>query len=1007
MAEGSDQPGNKVPKLQEPAQELNYKYGSLNPIYRPDVAPSLIADGGADGINMIKSAISNIYSTDSRTGTGPYKGIVLRRNVYEEGSGAGTGWELLLGFFGLKKPLLNYSVFIPEIHSHLPTPSKTFKDQKENSDDPQQRIIDMYPEFVAETTAIPEAEPGDIVWVDFGNNLTFEDPIYIGPIDSPVQNGAGGAGGGALGAGAFGACGGNLQFSGVPANGETWQKAIASYESQKELILGPLAGKAPELAEACVGKGIYIRSYFHKDASGTSMQGDPARIVAELKDLGCDWVRLPVYHQWIGTKKEGGKVVGGKEVKYGIKELSNDPKASVSLKAISDACKNAGIEVWLWGWPEPWGTRPRAWAKVMTQAANIAKPKGICINAEAARSYGKEFPRSWTGQVGQNAAGTIMKILKEESPPGTLISFSSYGLANNAPGQPWKIFADGGKTIGSPQIYNAKNLPPNRSSGKLDYPAKAIASWLDRGFKYIVPDGNGGMSPGVYMQDITARTLAVPNVRGIGFWGHSNCSQSKNKRAAMKSMQIPASKTNSSLVEKAKENATTKVVAGAEKAVELLELLKQAGPDLENIRRSTKEKDAEATWTLISDPSKYDSQKFTVLKKAVQLSPICCPQDVDLKKSIAGDFKGSSGNFYITPFAKSKFSRISKARTQANPGGTQVPSGTNTPGGSFSAGCGGSSGFNAGSGGGVNVALADPDFGKNSGSMGLSPNHPLLSKNPATLPDDINVEPGSKYKVWASGGSPPGSSTFNRFREDVAEDFASIKKVINELGGIVPSSGTSRLSGGGFHPINMAIDLHTSPSHLSTSHWAKGYPIEEKPIWFYVTSEGPNNENMRLQLRIWCRSTRARGTNTTYNGKTYSVVEKTLDAIVCHNADHGGGWDKPPTTMKITGNFIDLTKVFSDFGFGPIGAPKNYRKICALSDDKRKTIPGYNKDHWVSEWWHFQSYKNLTKDVLYRDFFFKQKAGGQVGPHDSDKNPENPNARWPLRSGVPTGWRRS
>jgi len=76
---------------------------------------------------------------------------------------------------------------IPEVHGHLPIPSRLPK-KNGDIDRANADIIDMYPEFTSrasDTTKPPV--PGEIVWVTFENLETFTGGIYIGKINNEAE----------------------------------------------------------------------------------------------------------------------------------------------------------------------------------------------------------------------------------------------------------------------------------------------------------------------------------------------------------------------------------------------------------------------------------------------------------------------------------------------------------------------------------------------------------------------------------------------------------------------------------------------------------------------------------------------------------------------------------------------------------------------------------------------------------------------------------------------------
>ena len=164
-------------------------------------------------------------------------------------------------------------------------PQKYAQDINEQGD--HQKIINMYPTFVAHDSNVESAEPGDLVWVDYGNKENFEDPTYIGPVFPPPEtSGAGGAGGGgASGSAAFGNCGGGAGLSGSSGGSVTpnkipitmsdakWKNAmyLTASETKKRNKQDPVGTtKSWSTSASNFDK---VRSYVEAGGSGRAVSG--------------------------------------------------------------------------------------------------------------------------------------------------------------------------------------------------------------------------------------------------------------------------------------------------------------------------------------------------------------------------------------------------------------------------------------------------------------------------------------------------------------------------------------------------------------------------------------------------------------------------------------------------------------------------------------------------------------------------------------------------------------
>ena len=175
-------------------------YGTLNDVSKPIGGTRERQSSGQTFLDAVQSAAQNQFSTSALANTGPYKAIVLRVEKESGEPGAGSWMSAALSFFGGTPPIVKIKARIPEVHAALPVPK-----QLGSAPGEYQKIIDLYPTYIAQTTAVPEPAPGDIVYVDYGNKNKWTDPIYLKPLIEAVP-GAGGAGGPGAG-GAFGNCG--------------------------------------------------------------------------------------------------------------------------------------------------------------------------------------------------------------------------------------------------------------------------------------------------------------------------------------------------------------------------------------------------------------------------------------------------------------------------------------------------------------------------------------------------------------------------------------------------------------------------------------------------------------------------------------------------------------------------------------------------------------------------------------------------------------------------------
>ncbi len=147
------------------------KFGELNSAERSQNPESLEPEN-LDGLDLI--ALNNSKATSPnilKKIIGPLKGVVIK------GQGDQTSIQTGISFlpFISGKTLAKHRIRVPEIHAHLPEP--------EDYNEVPPTIACLYPEFIAQSTDIPNVEPGTYVWCDFLDRNNMEEPVYLGPVD--------------------------------------------------------------------------------------------------------------------------------------------------------------------------------------------------------------------------------------------------------------------------------------------------------------------------------------------------------------------------------------------------------------------------------------------------------------------------------------------------------------------------------------------------------------------------------------------------------------------------------------------------------------------------------------------------------------------------------------------------------------------------------------------------------------------------------------------------------
>lgn len=175
--------------------------------------------------------------------------------------------------------------------------------------------------------------------------------------------------------------------------------------------------------------------------------GDSARtLVKRLKAGGVTWVAfLGVWQERDGTIKQHWR----KTVEH------------------AKACRAAGLDVWVWGWPDADGD-PDAFCLDLDDARRELGAGGVIIDAE-----GSYYHRP---QAAAELAGACLGTWGDVLP----LYLTSYGAVWWHGAFPFHVFAD--FDGGIPQVYDGGT----RDLGD-DYPRKGVEAWQALGLPVVIP----------------------------------------------------------------------------------------------------------------------------------------------------------------------------------------------------------------------------------------------------------------------------------------------------------------------------------------------------------------------------------------------------------------------------------------------------------------------------------------------------------------------------------------
>ena len=199
-----------------PNAAKNPNFGDLNDVSKPGIRKRFNLNHGQT-MGAIASATRDTFIPDGLANVGEFKGVVLQivtgpmaNDTTQEKGGWFSSFyenESEIAEYG---SLIEIKVRVPEVHSMLPIPDQIGQEVPPE----QQAIIDMYPTYVAQSTAVQEPKPGDLVWVDWGNRQNWTDPYYIRPVK---EVGVGAGQGGNRGRGAHIDCSGGAYRTAPPS----------------------------------------------------------------------------------------------------------------------------------------------------------------------------------------------------------------------------------------------------------------------------------------------------------------------------------------------------------------------------------------------------------------------------------------------------------------------------------------------------------------------------------------------------------------------------------------------------------------------------------------------------------------------------------------------------------------------------------------------------------------------------------------------------------------------
>lgn len=254
------------------------------------------------------------------------------------------------------------------------------------------------------------------------------------------------------------------------------------------------------------GIGIYCRTL------ASSTHGTPAAMAKKCRDNGIAFVAL------LGCWQD--KSGPGRTFKQRVDSIAR-------TKEYAQACRDAGLDVWLWGFP--WLGHEADYMRAMVNVAHAIggvrgflhdpevsyRDKAAVIVDKASRGQGEAVDSQPEGTAlsTARAAQTLLELDAQAiadlrlAPSG----ITSYGMADWHP-LPWRQLAADGRVWGSPQLYTV-------SPAQVD---QGLASWQRRGFTTLLPSvPTYGENSGAKLDAHLARFVdggGEPTIDGFVIW---------------------------------------------------------------------------------------------------------------------------------------------------------------------------------------------------------------------------------------------------------------------------------------------------------------------------------------------------------------------------------------------------------------------------------------------------------------------------------------------------------
>jgi hypothetical protein len=292
-------------------------------------------------------AINKSLSPTDFIKPGPYLGIVLRREPTPSKQDIPLLKSWISRFYGtasetespIPDALMAYKIRIPELDACLPEPPTNCQSIEEESE--SQKYIELHTTFYAKESGAPEANPGDVVWVDFADYKTRDEPVYLGPCFSNQGQVSSNPGDPlAKPSAAFDKCA-DVSFEGAPEGSNLMSTELFYTDGTKNRFIGENELIEQEQVESNEPRNTYPRECSTRTSTGLSNEPDNVeeeenllfleqevipRLLPALREIDGRFVVTSVYRS-----DEVNTAVGGHPSSWHAKGLGVDFGGLASL----------------------------------------------------------------------------------------------------------------------------------------------------------------------------------------------------------------------------------------------------------------------------------------------------------------------------------------------------------------------------------------------------------------------------------------------------------------------------------------------------------------------------------------------------------------------------------------------------------------------------------------------------------------------------------------------------